>query len=191
MKISLSGKHLDTGDAVRAHLEKHLTHVVDKYFGKALEAHVTLSKVKNFFKTEIAVHVGHDIYVRGESQADEPYPSIDQAIHMIEGNLRRYKQRLRDHHRRGARDSVEIKQYVLSNEYLNHEEDEEAETHAEATIVAETTKNLPTLTVSEAVMRMDLEGESVFLFKNSAHGGLNVVHMRADGHIGWIDPHNG
>jgi ribosomal subunit interface protein len=191
MKISLSGKHLDTGDAFREHLEKNLTHVVDKYFGKALEAHVTFSKTNHLFKTTIAIHVGHDIYVRGEGQANEPYPSMDQAIHMIEGNLRRYKQRLRDHHKQGARESVEAKQYVLSNDYLNHAADEETEHHAEATVVAETTTNLPTLTVSEAVMRMDLEGESVLLFKNSAHGGLNVVHMRPDGHIGWIDPMNG
>ena len=191
MKISLSGKHLDTGDALREHLEKHLTHVVDKYFGKALEAHVTLSKEKHMFKTEIAIHVGHDIYVRGEGLADEPYPAMDQAIHMIEGNLRRYKQRLKDHHKQGARDSIEAKQYVLSNDYLNYEEDEETDAHANATIVAETTKNLPILTVSEAVMRMDLEGEDVLLFKNVATGTLNVVHVRPDGHIGWIDPQNG
>jgi ribosomal subunit interface protein len=191
MKISLSGKHLDTGDALRAHLEKHLVHVVDKYFGDALEAHVTFSKVKHFFKTEISIHIGHDIYVRGEAEADEPYPSMDQAIHMIEGNLRRYKRRLRDHHKEGARESIEAKQYVLSGDYMNFGEEEETEDHAEATIVAETTKSLPTLTVSEAVMRMDLEGEDVLLFRNKKNGALNVVHMRPDGHIGWIDPHNG
>lgn len=190
MKIDISGKHVDTGDSLRSHVEKHLGHVVGKYFGKALEAHVTLGKEKHLFKTMIAVHVGHGIYVRAEGAADEPYPSVDQAVHIIEKNLRRYKKRLRDHHNHGAREHVQAKQYVLGREYLNHEEKEETEHHAQPAVVAELTKNLPTLTVSEAVMRMDLEGENVLFFKNSAHGGLNVVHMRSDGNIGWIDPEN-
>ena len=188
MKIDISGKHLDTGDALRAHVEKHLTHVVDKYFGKALESHITLSKEKNFFMTQIAVHVGHGIYVRGSGKADEAYPSVDQAIHVIEKNLRRYKKRLRDHHKTGARDHMEATQYVLSGDYLNHGAEEETDAHTQPTVVAEASKNLPTLTVSEAVMRMDLEGDNVLVFKNSAHGGLSVVHTRSDGHIGWIDP---
>lgn len=190
MKIDLSGKHVDTGDALRTHLEKHLTHVVQKYFGDALEAHVTLSKEKHLFKADIAIHVGHDIYVRAEGSASEPYPAVDQATHVIEKNLRRYKKRLRDHHKHGAREHLKATQYVLGKEYLNHEAEEESDAHAQPTIVAEMNKNLPTLTVSEAVMRMDLEGDNVFLFKNSAHGGLNVVHTRPDGHIGWIDPKN-
>ena len=189
MKIELSGKHVDTGDALRAHVEKHLTHVVDKYFGQAVDATVTLSKEKHhFFKAVIAVHVGHGIYVRGEAQADEPYPAVDQATHIIEKNLRRYKKRLRDHHKTGAREHMAAKQYVLGKEYLNHTEEEETDTHAQPTIVAEMSKDLPTLSVSEAVMRMDLESDNVLLFKNSSHGGLNVVHTRSDGHIGWIDP---
>lgn len=188
MHIYISGKHIDTGEAVRAHVEKNLTHVVDKYFGKAVEAHITLSRENHLFKTSIAVHVGHGIYVRAEGEATVPYPSIDQAIHIIEKNLRRYKKRLKDHHASGAKENIQATQYVLAPEYLNREEKEETEAHLSPTIVAEAVHELPTLTVSEAVMRMDLAGDHVFVFKNSAHGHINVVHMRADGHIGWIDP---
>ncbi|HEY0908903.1 MAG TPA: sigma 54 modulation/S30EA ribosomal C-terminal domain-containing protein [Bradyrhizobium sp.] len=37
-------------------------------------------------------------------------------------------------------------------------------------------------------MRMDLAELPTLMFRNSAHGGLNVVYRRNDGHIGWIDP---
>ena len=188
MKIDISGKHLDTGNSLREHVEKHLNHVVDKYFGKALDANITLGKENNFFKITIGVHVGHNIYVRGEGKADAPYPAVDQAIHVIEKNLRRYKKRLRDHHKKGAQHHAQAMHYVLGKEYLNHEEAEETEDHSTAAVVAEMTTNLPTLTVSEAVMRMDLENSNVLLFKNKEHGELNVVHIREDGHIGWIDP---
>jgi hypothetical protein len=57
-------------------------------------------------------------------------------------------------------------------------------------IIAETTTDIPTTTVSEAVMRMDLANQPVLMFHNSAHGGLNVVYRRPDGNVGWIDPHN-
>jgi hypothetical protein len=50
------------------------------------------------------------------------------------------------------------------------------------------TTEIPTLTVSEAVMRMDLANQPAMLFRNSAHGGLNMIYQRSDGNIGWIDP---
>jgi hypothetical protein len=35
---------------------------------------------------------------------------------------------------------------------------------------------------------MDLADTPVIMFRNRAHGGLNVVYRREDGNIGWIDP---
>ena len=56
-------------------------------------------------------------------------------------------------------------------------------------VVAEMTTEIPSLTVSEAVMRMDLANLSALMFHNLSHGGLNMVYRRSDGNIGWIDPH--
>ena len=56
-------------------------------------------------------------------------------------------------------------------------------------IVAETEGLLQEMTVSEAVMQLDLTEKAFLLFRNAAHGRLSVVHRRADGNIGWIDPH--
>ena len=55
-------------------------------------------------------------------------------------------------------------------------------------IIAETERRIRELPVSEAVMHLDLTESAFLVFKNAAHGELNVVYRRADGHIGWIDP---
>jgi hypothetical protein len=55
-------------------------------------------------------------------------------------------------------------------------------------VVAEMTTEIPTLTVSQAVMRMDLSDLPALLFRNSGHGGINLVYRRRDDNIGWIDP---
>jgi ribosomal subunit interface protein len=55
-------------------------------------------------------------------------------------------------------------------------------------IIAETPTQIARLSVSEAVMRLDLGQEPVMMFRNQTSGQLNVVYRRTDGHIGWIDP---
>jgi hypothetical protein len=55
-------------------------------------------------------------------------------------------------------------------------------------VIAEMSTELPSLTVGEAAMRMDLAEAPVLLFRNRSHGELNLVYRRTDGNIGWIDP---
>ena len=55
-------------------------------------------------------------------------------------------------------------------------------------MIAEIETEIPSLTVSDAVMRMDLADIPALLFRNKAHGGLNMVYRRQDGHVGWVDP---
>ena len=80
--------------------------------------------------------------------------------------------------------------YVLAPP-AEEDEDEQETTGAEAAapiVIAEMSTELPSLTVGEAVMRMDLADAPVLLFRNRSHGALNVVYRRGDGNIGWIDP---
>jgi hypothetical protein len=70
-------------------------------------------------------------------------------------------------------------------------EAQEAETggaNGAPAVIAEMSTELPSLTVGEAAMRMDLAEAPVLLFRNRSHGELNLVYRRADGNIGWIDP---
>jgi ribosomal subunit interface protein len=191
MIISVSGKQVDVGDAFRVHAEEMLRSAVDKYFGNALDARVVLSHHAHLFRADIAVHVGHNILVQGHSEADQPYPAFDSAVEHIAKRLRRYKRRLRDHHKRQAQAeaALEARQYVLAPERDDDAIESESVTSDRPVVVAELTTTIDTLTVSEAVMRLDLADLPAMMFKNSAHGGLNMVYRRADGSIGWVDPH--
>lgn len=189
MKILITGKQFDLGEALQTRITQSLTKVVHKYFDHAVDAHVTVSKENYLITVHIEVHIGHNIVVRASDSAEEVYIAFEQAVHVLEKGLRRYKERLKAHHSNHDISKEEkAMQYVLGNSYRNLEEQEETQDHAQPAVIAETTTYIPHLSVSEAVMRLDLSDSHAFLFKNKAHGQLNLVYVRKDGNIGWVDP---
>ena len=187
MEISVSGKHVDVGDAFRTYAEAQLTDSVTKYFDQAIDAHVTVSREGSMMHVDISVHPGpRGLIVQGRGEAGEAYPAFDAALSRISKQLRRYKRRLGDDQRRRAAndDIVSAQQYILQGD----SGDEEVEVDAQPVIVAEMQTDIETLTVSEAVMHMDLADLPVLMFRNSKTNALSVVYHRKDGNIGWIDP---
>jgi ribosomal subunit interface protein len=194
MQLSVKGKQIDVGDALRTHVEAALSAIVDKYFGKAIEAHAVFSRQGNLIRSDLSVHLRRDILVQGQASAADAYAAFDSAAEHIAKRIRRYKRRLRD--RQGethaaAAENLSARSYVLAEE--SEEQTAPADGGGAASpdqpvIVAEMTCEIPSLTVGEAVMRMDLADVPSFIFRNRAHGGLNVVYRRRDGHIGWVDP---
>ena len=150
--------------------------------------------------TGVVVHVGSGITLQASGEAEDVYNSFDMAADRVMKRMRRYKRKLRDHHREQAsrqRESVPAQQYVLAAETDDEAPDEteeqgtpepEAAPPAGPIIVAESTMQIDTMSVGEAVMRMDLAELPAMMFRNSSHGGMNVVYRRPDGNIGWIDP---
>lgn len=186
MQLSVHGKQINIGDALRGHIEESLPAAVTKYFENPTDAHVTVTREGKGFKADISVHVGKGIIVQSHASSEDAYAAFDTAAVHIAKRLRRYKRRLRDHHR--VRDeaptSVEVQQFVLDPQL---EAEEEQPTEDQPLIVAEMAATIERLTVSEAVMRMDLSGQPALLFHNSANDAINMVYMRSDGNIGWID----
>lgn len=185
METTIKGKNLDIGDALRDHAIGHLQSTVTKYFDRAIDANVTFSREgNNGFRADISVHPGRGLLVQGSDGAVDPYAAFDGALERIGKQLRRYKRRLTDHHKRQGEDDFQPAQ-----RYVIEADGEEEPLHdAQPTIVAEMPTAVATLTVGEAVMRMDLADVGAVMFRNRAHGGLNVVYRRPDGNIGWIDP---
>ena len=135
------------------------------------------------------MHVGRGILIQGQGTADDPYLAFNAASEHIAKRLRRHKRRLRDHHRaERASETLSALQYVLAAEPEDDEAGRPRRGAGEPVVVAEMTTDIPLLTVSEAVMRMDLEDAPALMFRNSAHGGLNMVYRRTDGNVGWVDP---
>jgi ribosomal subunit interface protein len=189
MRITVSGKQLDLSDALRTRVENGLDTITGKYFDHALEAHVTFSRARSFFTCDINVHAGPGLMLRGEGEAADANAAFDDAAEHIAKRLRRYRRRVNDH----ARDLAHRERPQAARQYvLRQEEDTPAtgdiKAATYATVIAETPTEIAVLTVSDAVMRMDLADQQVMMFRNSATGVLNVVYRRSDGHIGWIDP---
>ena len=188
MQLSVKGKQLDVGDTLRAHIEESLDRALSKYFGNAIEANVTLSPEAHLFRAVVSAHVGRNIQLEAQGEADDPYAAFDAAAERLSKRLRRHKRRLRDHHKEGGNDHEPLpaQQYILAGE--ESEEDTESDAEGRPAVVAEMATEIPSLTVSEAVMRMDLAQLPAMMFRNSAHGGLNMIYRRNDGNVGWIDP---
>jgi ribosomal subunit interface protein len=191
MQLTVTGKHIDTGDSFRHHVEASLGSILGKYFKTAIEAHVVLSREAHLCRAEISVHIGRGIVVNARASAAEAYTAFDGAAERIAKQMRRYKRRLRDHHaktREPAEGSERATDYVLAPIGEEVDETEEESAGGAPAVIAEMSTDVPNLTVGEAVMRMDLADAPVLLFRSRSHGELNLVYRRADGNIGWIDP---
>lgn len=192
MQLSVNGRQIDIGDALRSHIEDSLNATFEKYFGDAIDASVTMSRSGVMYHARINAHVGRGIQLMAEGQADKPYAAFDGAAERLAKRLRRHKRRLRDHHKDDmpAQEMLAGRQYVLSGEDSDEGEaaDGEQPSEGQPAIIAEMSHDINTCTVSDAVMRLDLADVPTLMFRNSAHGGLNVVYRRPDGNIGWIDP---
>lgn len=189
MKISVTGRQMDVGEAIQQHIQTIAQDLCAKYHLEPLDTQVVMSKDTHHnhhrFKTEVSMKLGRGVEVRAHGEADQAHEGVDGAFEMLGTRVRRYKKKLKDHlkHRDAHVEKSMALQYVLNGG--SHDEEVEDE---HPLIIAETTTEIPTLSVSEAVMRMDLSDQTAFIFKNTTHGGINVVYKRCDGHIGWIDP---
>jgi ribosomal subunit interface protein len=205
MQLSVNGRHLDIGDALRSHIEDSLTTIFGKYFGDAIDARVTMSQTNHLYHAQVNVHVGRGIHLAAEAEADRVYAAFDAAADRIAKRLRRHKRRLRDEkkHAQAPLDVVEARHYVLSGGDAPAEADDPmpeddapdnapdmgaAGDDTQPAVVAEMSYDIPSLSVSEAVMRLDLADVPAMMFRNAAHGGLNMIYRRGDGNVGWVDP---
>ena len=193
MQITVSGKQVDLSDALQTRVAQQLDTIAGKYFDHALEAHVTFSRARSFFTCDINVHAARGLTLRGEGEAADANSAFDDAAEHIAKRLRRYRRRVNEH----ARDAAGRERPQAARQYVLRQEEEEQNQGAGngvvqaatyATVIAEAPAEISVLSVSDAVMRMDLADQPVMMFRNSTSGELNVVYRRSDGNIGWIDP---
>lgn len=190
MRYQISGKQIDIGTALQDHVKSELGAIAEKYAGRPTDAQIVFSKSGHEFVCEIVVHLSTGLTSQARGHANEIYAAFDQAGEKMEKQLRRYKRRLKDHHRVRSQ-PVELSEaatYILAAP-SDDSDGAEPET-LQPIIVAEMETKIPSLSVGEAVMQMELAGAPVLVFRNEGHSGVNVVYRRDDGNIGWIDPAN-
>jgi ribosomal subunit interface protein len=194
MQIHVSGKHLDIGDALRSYVETDLEHSITKYFEHAISAEVVFTKVRHLFKVDILVNdgTGNNELVKGNAEDDDVYSAFDLAAARIAKQLRRYKGRIKNHHKSRLDKNFEMMggtKYVIASGYAVSDMYQKED--ASPVIIAEKPAVIESLTVSDAVMRMDLGQLPALMFINQATGAVNVVYRRDDGNISWIDAGDG
>lgn len=187
MRYTISGKQIDIGEALSTHVEKELGETVGKYSQRPTDAAVTFSKDAHQFLCDSVVHLSTGLTVQARGTATEIYAAFEACREKMDKQLRRYKRRLKDHHK----DRSEPVEFGAAGMYvLNADEDEweSQDSGLQPIIIAEMESRVPTLSVGDAVMQMELAGTPLLVFRNEKHGGVNVVHRREDGNVGWIDP---
>ena len=188
MLFRVSGKHIDVGEALRTRVSERVVEVMGKFFDGGFSGHATIGKEGFAFRTECVVHLDSGVTLHADGMAADAYASADQAALRIENRLRRYKRRLKAHANGPAKEEIpglDARSYVVTAP--DRELDEEI-VDFNPVIIAESTTTLERLSVSEAVMELDMTGAPVVMFRHAVHGRVNIVYRRADGNVGWLDP---
>lgn len=194
MTLRVSGKSINVGEALRDRVSDRTEEVLRKYFDGNYSGHITLSKDGFGFRTDCALHLDSGITLEADAMAADAYASADQALLQIEKRLRRYKSKLKDRSLRKAHAAsaalaelngggLDAPSYVIEAP-----SDSEEVTEFNPVIIAEAVTSLRRLSVSEAVMELDLTGAPVLVFQHGGSGRVNVIYRRADGNVGWVDP---
>lgn len=186
MSFRVSGKNVEIGEVLRERVEARVAEAMGKYFDGGYSGHATLQREGFGFRTECAIHLDSKITLHAEGMAADPYASADQAALRLEKRLRRYHRRLKDHRseRADGHAAADAPSYVIAAP------EGDAEPPADGfapVVIAESTTALRRLSVSEAVLELDMTGAPVLVFRHAANDGINVVYRRPDGHFGWID----
>jgi ribosomal subunit interface protein len=190
MTLRISGKSISVGDALRGRVSERTEEVLRKYFDGNYSGHITLSKDGFGFRTDCALHLDSGITLEADSNAADAYASADQALLMIEKRLRRYKSRLKDRSARKAHAASEALAGMDAPSYVIEAPAEGGDevTAYSPVIIAEANTSLKRLSVSEAVMELDLTGAACLVFQHGSSGRVNIIYRRPDGNVGWIDP---
>jgi ribosomal subunit interface protein len=195
MTLRISGKSISVGEALRDRVSERTDEVLRKYFDGNYSGHITLSKDGFGFRTDCSLHLDSGVTLEAESNATDAYASADAALLMIEKRLRRYKSRLKDRSARKTHAAaaalseldgvaLDAPSYVIEAPA----DDEEVTTGYNPVIIAEATTSMKRLSVSEAVMELDLTGAACLVFQHGSSGRVNIIYRRSDGNIGWVDP---
>lgn len=192
MQVQIAGKRIDVGEALRDRIAYGLEDRVSKYFDRTGEAQVMVSKPGWAFNVDCSIHLPSGVTLQAHGEAEDAYQAFEDALEKIEKRVRRYKRRLKDHHKnKDAIPAIEVQEKIIAPSADDDDGDEplaNGDLGEAPAIIAESGARIKTMTVSMAVMQLELTDTCAILFRNAGDGDLNMVYRRADGNIGWVDP---
>lgn len=193
MQVQVTGKHIDVGEALRSRISDEMMVSIGRYFERGGDADVVVSKDGHAFRIDCSIRLASGHRLESHGFGGDAHAAFAAALTKAETRIRRYKRRLKNHHHPSVKDPETALEMVLQSPGADGEDVWDDDTHENhepphGVVIAETERPIRTMTVSMAVMELDLTESQTIVFRNAAHGGVSVVYRRADGNIGWIDP---
>lgn len=179
MRYNIIGKNIDVWDKTKEMIEKKMDRIT-KLFPADTEATITLSLEKLVSTVEVTIPMNKR-YVRAEVQDADMTAAMDKAVDILEGQVVRYKKRMRTKVRSGAEAyAAEYATILVPEEDLDDE----------PMVKIEKVKHFEVkpMDAEEAVMEMELVGHNFFVFRNGETDEVNVVYKRKNGTYGLIEP---
>lgn len=204
MNTNVSFRHMESSPALRDYAQGKLERVVGKYVNGKVDADVVMSVEKFWHIANFTLQI-KNLTIKGQERSEDMYSSIDLALAKIEKQLRRHKDRIRDHKPTAGQPKV-FKMGVVgaldppenAEELEDFAEDFRVYDEAPAPEAAEATNGAQILhtrqyeakpmSLDEALVQLDLlDDREFFVFTNASSGGINVVYKRRDGNVGLIE----
>jgi len=181
MQVNITFRHLEPTEALKSHIKDKVQHI-QRYIDRPTEAHAVLHVENLHHHAEITMKAG-SFSLRGRAKSDDMYASIDAAAEKIERQLKKHKERVRNH-----------KATLIPRDWapldIRHEILSEPETPA-AKVVSSSTFQARPMSLDEAVVQMDLLNSRFYVFQNAKSRSINVVYRRDDGLLGLIEAQQG
>ena len=181
MQITITGRNLDITPAIRDYAEKRLSKI-ERYFHSIVDIHVVIMLQRFQHICEVTMNAS-GVTLHGHETTDDLYVSVDRVVDKLERQLRRYKEKMRDHRTKAEPDETSLHLHVdvLDGQDVDSASDQPQVIYTKAF-------DLKPMSLDEAVMQMDLFNQEFLVFLNSRLNRVNVLYRRKDGNYCVIDP---
>jgi putative sigma-54 modulation protein len=198
MQVSVTFRHMDATDALRHYAEDRMARI-KKYFPDPIACHVVMSTERHTHRVDVNLQLHNGLQVAGSEATDNMYSAIDLVVAKIERQVKRYKDKLRDHKLRGDLASVPVAHSVIEEQHDDESPPGDAAAGHPPASAAEPVPIRPPrvvrrekfhahpLSPAGAIMQMNLLHQEFLVFRNADTGQVNVVYRRSDGSFGLIE----
>jgi ribosomal subunit interface protein len=194
MTLRVSGKNLDIGDSLRAHIENRVRSLLRKYRAGTPAGHVTVEREGSGFRSDCTLHLSAGMTVQADAEAQDAYASFNLAAERLERRVHRFRDRLAGRRSSGSSEMPEARANRpaivadATRSVASEPGFQPGPAEKGAAVIAEPTSQVREMSVSSAVEELDVTNAPVVVFRHACDGRTNVVYRRPDGNIGWIDP---
>ena len=196
MKLLIHGRNLEITQAISDYTRDKLSRAVAKFEGLVSEADVHLSVARNPSVQQQTAEVtifANGTIIRAEERSENLYASIDLVSSKLSRQLRRYKERIKDHHRsegnRSDGDSTARAALNGSSEVIARL-DQQGQSRPALPTPAVRRKYfaMPPMTLEQAITQLELVDHDFYVFRDREDKQIRVIYRRNHGGYGVIEP---